>query len=94
MSECNGLDQDDFEDMSSDMMANQLDLFITAIPSLPSPEREDVPANLKKPIAAAKEFCEQVQEIATQNTEGLVDKYFRFLDSDSSGMARAVVVLN
>lgn len=92
MSDCNGLDREDFEDMSADMMANQLDLFITTIPSLPDPEREGVPNGLKKPIRVSREFSEEVREAATQSTEGMVEKYFKFLDSDGSGMYDFVIV--
>eukprot|EP00656_Telonema_subtile_P000637 TRINITY_DN10291_c0_g2_i2.p1 TRINITY_DN10291_c0_g2~~TRINITY_DN10291_c0_g2_i2.p1 ORF type:complete len:637 (-),score=195.53 TRINITY_DN10291_c0_g2_i2:152-2062(-) len=84
MAGSDGLDLDSFSDMSSNMMANQLDLLLTLIPSLPPPDHPQVPDALHSVIAASKEFSTQVRDHSAENTEGIVEKYFKFLDRNGS----------
>ena len=60
MAGLDGLDLESFTDMSVNMMANQLDLFMSSLPSLPHYEADGVPNELKQSLQLLSKFGEQV----------------------------------
>eukprot|EP00658_Telonema_sp_P-2_P078990 TRINITY_DN7535_c0_g2_i2.p2 TRINITY_DN7535_c0_g2~~TRINITY_DN7535_c0_g2_i2.p2 ORF type:complete len:330 (-),score=105.27 TRINITY_DN7535_c0_g2_i2:587-1576(-) len=84
MAGCGGLDLESFSDMSSHMMANQLDLLITITPSLP--DQNSAPEALKRVLELCRGFSQKVRDKAADSTECLIQKYFDFLDRDSGGL--------
>jgi len=83
-----GLDQDDFEDLTVDMLENQIDLILSLIPTivLNSPEsQQNLPSwlsTIKDPLSSLKE---EFRGHCTEQQDMLVSTYFEFLDSDGSG---------
>ena len=60
MAGLDGLDLESFTDMSVNMMANQIDLFMSSLPSLPHYEADGVPDELKQSLLLLSKFGEQV----------------------------------